>query len=87
MRSSSVPGPGAYEHQKYIGWEGPQYSFPKEKFNHSDAVDVSLLNKTINYPSPTTYQTSIRYISNSPEISMSFQDLDIIIRINTIQVL
>ena len=71
MRSSSVPGPGAYEHQKYIGWEGPQYSFPKEKFNHSDAVDVSLLNKTINYPSPTTYQTSIRYISNSPEISMS----------------
>ena len=71
FRSSSVPGPGAYEHQKFIGWEGPGYSFPKEKFNHADAVDVSLLNKTINYPSPTTYHSSIRYISNSPEISMS----------------
>ena len=46
-RSSSVPGPGAYEHQKFIGWEGPEYSFPKEKLNHADAVDVSMTN--LNY--------------------------------------
>ena len=71
MRSSNAPGPGVYEHQKYIGLEVPQYSFLKEKINHPNAVDVSLLNKTIYYPWPTTYHTSIRYISNSPEISMS----------------
>ena len=71
VRSSSVPGPGAYEHQKFIGFEGPVYSFPKDKFNHADAVDEAISNKTINYPSPTTYQTSTRYIPNSPIITMS----------------
>ena len=71
IRSSSVPGPGAYEHQKFIGWEGPEYSFPKDKFNHADAVDVSMTNRTMNYPSPTTYNQSTRYIPNSPIITMS----------------
>ena len=70
-RSSSVPGPGAYEHQKFIGWEGPNYSFPKDKFNHADAVDESMSNKTMNYPSPTTYQKNIRYIPDSPIITIS----------------
>ena len=70
-RSFSVPGPGAYEHQKFIGWEGPNYSFPKEKFNHADAVDESMANKTMNYPDPTSYQKNIRYIPNSPAITIS----------------
>jgi len=71
IRSSSVPGPGAYEHQKFIGWEGPEYSFPKEKLNHADAVDEAMTNRTLNYPSPTTYHPSMRYIPNSPIITMS----------------
>ena len=70
-RSSSVPGPGAYEHQKFIGWEGPTYSFPKEKLNHADAVDESMTNRTKNFPSPTTYNPSLRYIPDSPIITMS----------------
>ena len=71
IRSSSVPGPGAYEHQKFKGWEGPEYSFPKEKLNHADAVDEAMTNRTLNYPSPTTYHPSMRYIPNSPIITMS----------------
>ena len=71
VRSFSVPGPGAYEFQKFIGWEGPGYSFPKEKFNHADAVDESMTNRTMNFPSPTTYHPSMRYIPDSPIITMS----------------
>ena len=71
IRSSSVPGPGAYEYQRFVGYEGPGYSFPKEKLNHADAVDVALTNRTLNYPSPTTYHPSTRYIPDSPIISMS----------------
>lgn len=69
-RSNSVLGHGAYEHQEFICWEGPNYSFPKEKFNHADAVEESMSNKIMNYPSPTTYQKNIRYIPFSPAITI-----------------
>ena len=71
VRSSSMPGPGSYKTQYFIGNDGPIYSFPKEKFSHCDAVDVAMEKKTINYPSPTTYNTNIRYIQNSPIITMA----------------
>lgn len=70
-RSNSMPGPGSYQARFFIGHDGPTYSFPKEKFNHADAVDVAMQKKTINYPSPTTYNASIRYIPNTPIITMS----------------
>lgn len=70
-RSTSLPGPGSYQTQFFIGHDGPQYTFSKEKFSHADAVDIAMEKKTMNYPSPTTYHTSIRYISNTPMITMS----------------
>ena len=71
VRSSSMPGPGSYKTQYFIGHDGPIYSFPKEKLSHADAIDAAMEKKTINYPSPTTYNTNIRYIPNSPIITMS----------------
>ena len=71
IRSSSMPGPGSYQTQYFIGHDGPIYSFPKEKLSHADAIDVAMEKKTMNYPSPTTYNTNIRYIPNSPIITMS----------------
>ena len=71
VRSSSMPGPGSYQTQYFMGHDGPIYSFPKEKLNHGDAVDVAMEKKTINYPSPTTYHSNIRYIPNTPIITMS----------------
>jgi hypothetical protein len=71
IRSGSMPGPGSYKTQYFIGHDGPIYSFPKEKLSHADAVDVAMGKKTMNYPSPTTYNTNIRYIPNSPIITMS----------------
>ena len=69
-RSSSMPGPGSYQTQFFIGHDGPIYSFPKEKLSHADAIDVAMENKTKNYPSPTTYNSNIRYIPNTPIITM-----------------
>ena len=71
VRSSSMPGPGSYQTQYFIGHDGPIYSFPKEKFNHADTVDVAMQEKSKNYPSPTTYNSNIRYIPNTPIITMS----------------
>ena len=71
VRSSSMPGPGSYKIQYFIGNDGPIYSFGKEKFSHADALDVAMTKKTMNFPSPTTYNKNIRYIPNSPIITMS----------------
>ena len=70
VRSSSVPGPGSYKTQDFIGHDGPIFSFPKEKFNHADALDIAMQKKTMNYPSATTYNSSIRYIPSSPFIKI-----------------
>ena len=70
VRSSSMPGPGSYKTQYFIGHDGPIYSFPKEKLSHADAIDVAMEKKTMHYPSPTTYNTNIRYIPNTPIITM-----------------
>ena len=71
VRSSSMPGPGSYKTKFFVGFEGPTFSFGKEKFSHADAVDVAMAKQKINYPSPTTYNTNIRYIPNTPIITMS----------------
>ena len=71
IRSSSMPGPGSYQTQYFIGHDGPIYSFPKEKLSHADAIDVAMEKKTMKEPSPTTYNSSIRYIPNGPIITMS----------------
>ena len=71
VRSSSMPGPGSYKTQYFIGHDGPIYSFPKEKLSHADAIDVAMEKKTMHYPSPTTYNTNIRYIPNTPIITMA----------------
>ena len=71
VRNNSMPGPGSYQSQCFIGHDGPNYSFPKEKFNHADAVDVAMQKKTLNYPSPTTYNSNIRYVTNTPIITFS----------------
>ena len=71
VRSSSMPGPGSYKTQYFIGHDGPIYSFPKEKLSHADAIDVAMEKKTMHYPSPTTYNLNIRYIPNTPIITMA----------------
>ena len=70
VRSSSAPGPGSYKTQDFIGHDGPIFSFPKEKFNHGDALDIAMQKKTMNYPSATTYNSSIRYIPSGPFIKI-----------------
>ena len=52
--------------------EGPKYTFPKEKNNHSDPEDVSISKKTLKYPGPTTYyKNQFSYTPSGPFISMS----------------
>ena len=65
-----VPGPGKYKIQTFVG-EGPKYSFPKEKNNHSDAEDEYVSRKNRGYPGPTTYHKNLNYIPNGPYISIS----------------
>lgn len=65
-----VPGPGQYRHEEIFGREGPHYSFPKEKFNHSDCIDEYILKKKRNYPSPVTY-SRLSYIPDMPKYSLS----------------
>ena len=65
-----VPGPGAYSNKKYIGEEGPHYSFTKEKYNHSDSMDESMMRKILKYPSPGTYLKSIQFVSDKPKYTI-----------------
>ena len=65
------PGPGNYSYKEYIGNENPKYTFNKDKFNHADAIEESIKNKTKNYPSPTTYLKNIKYISDTPKYSIT----------------
>ena len=70
----NVPGPGSYNLGDITGNEGPHFSFPKDKFNHSDSVDETMINRTKNYPSPSTYNKSIEYIPDMPKYSLSRMD-------------
>ena len=70
LKRLNVPGPGMYTLQTYIG-EGPKYTFPKQKDNHSDADDEYISKKTKGYPSPTTYFKKCSYSPSGPFISMS----------------
>lgn len=70
----NVPGPGTYNFGDITGNEGPHFSFPKDKFNHSDSVDESMLNRIKNYPSPSTYNKSIDYIPDMPKYTISKMD-------------
>ena len=65
-----TPGPGSYAHRTYIGKEGPQYHFPKEKLNHGDAVDAAMEKKTADYPAPGQYQRDIRYRPDSAQYTI-----------------
>ena len=70
-----VPGPGSYNIKNLIGREGPKYTFNKVKFNHSDEVDESMKEKTLKYPSPTTYLQRIDYVSDLPKYTIPKFDL------------
>ena len=71
VRRLNVPGPGSYQHQTFMGKEGPHYTFSKNKYNHSDAADESMFKKTVNYPAPGTYGPKFIYESDTPVYSMS----------------
>ena len=71
IRRLDVPGPGSYKTQTFMGKEGPHFTFSKNKYNHSDACDESMLKKTVNYPAPGSYGPSQVYISDTPIYSMS----------------
>lgn len=66
-----MPGPGKYAHKQYTGKEGPIYTFNKDKFSHSDAIEESIKNRTKNFPSPTTYLKSIKYMPDTPKYSIT----------------
>ena len=52
--------------------EGPKYTFPKEKNNHSDPEDVCTSKKTLKYPGPTTYyKNQFSYTPSGSFFSMS----------------
>ena len=70
LKRLNVPGPGMYTLQTYMG-EGPKFSFPKQKHNHSDEEDEYISKKTKGYPSPTTYYKNNNYSPSGPFISMS----------------
>ena len=70
-----VPGPGSYNIKNLIGREGPKYTFNKVKFNHSDEVDESMKEKTLKYPSPTTYLQRIDYVSDLPKYTIPKFDI------------
>ena len=71
VRRLEVPGPGSYKTHTFMGKEGPHYTFNKDKYNHSDAVDESMFKKRLNYPAPGSYGKSGAYISDSPIYSIS----------------
>ena len=70
LKRLNVPGPGTYNSKEFTGNEGPHYSFPKEKFNHSDSVDESMFKKIRNYPSPVTYNKSVEYLPDMPKYTI-----------------
>ena len=70
LKRLNVPGPGKYKEKNFVG-EGPKYTFPKGKNNHSDAEDEYISKKTKKYPGPTTYYKNFGYIPSGPFISMS----------------
>ena len=70
IKRLNVPGPGTYRIQNFMG-EGPKYTIPKEKNNHSDAEDECISKKTRKYPGPTSYFKNFNYIPSGPFISMS----------------
>ena len=69
-----VPGPGSYKLIGATGNEGPKFTFSKEKFNHSDSYDESLLNKIKNYPSPVTYNQNIAFVPDKPSYTIPKMD-------------
>ena len=66
----NIPGPGAYTYSSFIG-EGPKFSFPKEKNNHTDPEDAYLSEKNKNFPGPTTYYKTMHYSPSGPIFSIS----------------
>ena len=70
IEKMKYPGPGAYPIVTFIG-EGPKYTFPKEKNNHTDPEDAYLSEKNKDFPGPTTYHKSMHYSPSGPFISIS----------------
>lgn len=70
LKRLNVPGPGSYSMCDITGNEGPHYSFTKEKFNHSDSADESMMKKIKDYPSPNSYNKKLDYVPNSPFYSI-----------------
>ena len=66
----NTPGPGSYKMKTYMGKEGPQFSFGKEKYNHADAVDETLFKLQSNFPDMCSYQKDIRYKTSTPIYSI-----------------
>ena len=71
VRRLEVPGPGSYKMKTFIGKEGPHYTFNKIKYNHTDAIDESMLKKILNYPSPFSYFKNRIYVTDTPIYSIS----------------
>ena len=71
IRRLEVPGPGSYKMATYMGKEGPHYTFNKVIYNHTDAIDESMLKKVKDYPSPQTYFKNRIYVTDTPIYSMS----------------
>ena len=59
-----TPGPGHYKMSTFMGKEGPSFSFSKDKYNHSDAVDEAEKKKPQG-PDPGVYY-DIRYRPDTP---------------------
>lgn len=68
---NETPGPGAYSMKRFIGFEGPKYSFVHEALNHADPCDESYFKKIVNYPCPGTYIPKIAYVSDTPAYTIS----------------
>ena len=76
VRRLNVPGPGSYNMTTYMGKEGPHYTFNQVTYNHTDAIDESMLKKVMNYPSPQSYFNNRIYVTDTPIYSMSKLERD-----------
>ena len=71
VRRLNVPGPGSYKTETFMGKEGPHYTFNKDIYNHTDAIDESMFKKTMKYPSPHSYFLNRIYVPDTPIYTMS----------------